>query len=182
MRVAARCSPTGIAFCFAMLVSLAAPAGAARLLPGTPLRVHVASAAAGGARVARHEGWLVSTGDTITLRVPAASGTESIVSGLERDATIRVALSDVVRVEIQDRPRRRSVPNTIAGAVLGGGLGLLGGFFYSIDEDHNVIGLGVTYATTAAGALLGGWLAGRHPSGARATTWREVPASWLRES
>ena len=159
---------------FALLACISAPtaAAASRWPPGTPIRLQMAKAA-GTPR--RYEGTLVATGDTLLVSVPTADG-----GAFE---TLSVVVSDVKHAEVCIPEPARGVVAPIVGALLGGGLGLLGGGAYAIStiDSGAPYGMAVLVVSTLSGAALGTWIGARGASHPGPLTWYFVPPGWLRE-
>jgi hypothetical protein len=154
---------------------IACPARAERRwLPGTPMRVTVATP---GMAQERIEGRLVATGDTLVLEIPRDRATAF--------DTLLIATSDVTRAEVSEGPRKPGSATPIAMGLLMGAVGFAAIGLYLLSQfDHGpkINGMVLLVGGTAAAAVLGGWLTTRGQAAGAPPEWREVPVSWLRES
>jgi|SRR5262245_22795382 len=146
------------------------------LLPGTPLRVHVAKP---GGQIERFEGRLVSTGDTLVMKLPYAEG--------EGSDTVRVVVSDVVLAAVSEGREPVSKTSSIAVGVLTGGIAFVATGFYLLSAgesgDLNIYGnqvWAVLIGVPVACGTLFGWLHARGAARSAPPAWREIPTSWLR--
>ena len=153
------------------------PARAATtLLPGTVLRVHVARP---GGQIERLEGRLVSTGDTLVMRIPYAEG--------EAFDTVQVVVSNVVRAEVSEGREPTDKMDSVVLGVLIAGIAFVATGFYMLSaadsgdlEVHGAAAWAMGIGVPVACGTLVGWLHSRSEARSAPPAWREVPTSWLR--